>query len=361
MKRHPLLLLALWWASLIPALHGETYDVVIRHVRVRPRPATSLTSANDCLQLTDIDRLMIDHVSASWGSDENMDLCNSRELTVQWSAIEESDTTGHVKGQHNFGMIMGYTGRNATVHHNLFAHHLRRAPLCGLELLDHRNNVVYNMRRGIYWHPADMNAQRPGKGFRANIIGNYFKPGPDAPRTGEDLNNAAIDPTELEELYAAGNFFFWAGGIVDPWKYPLKRGVFLQYPIRAPEAWPAPGVTTQSAEEAYRLVLAAAGAFPRDVVSQRTVEEVRTGTGSWGRHDPPRGLMDGLTAAKPPTDTDNDGMPDAWERAQKLNAKDPGDANKVVPPGASPKDRHKGYTYIEFYINELADRLAAGR
>jgi N-acyl-D-amino-acid deacylase len=34
MKRHPLLLLALWWASLTPALHGGTYDVAIRHGRV---------------------------------------------------------------------------------------------------------------------------------------------------------------------------------------------------------------------------------------------------------------------------------------------------------------------------------------
>jgi pectate lyase len=336
----------------------DLYDVVIRHLRVRPNRAEKVDAAHDGIQLTYIDRLILDHVSVAWGNDENIDVCNSRNLTIQWSTIEESDMERHVKGQHNFGLIMGYSGKDATVHHNLFAHHLRRAPLCGLEVLDHRNNVIYNMRRGIYWHSPKMNQQRPGKGFRANIVGNYFKPGPDAPKTGNDLNQPIIDATAAEELYAEGNFFQWAGGIVDLWKHPLKQGILLAYPIRAREPWPAPAVTTDPAEEAYRKVLALAGCLPRDVVSQRTAEEVRKGTGSWGRHDPSGDLLEGLNAVNPPADTDGDGMPDQWERAHKLDPKDPSDANRTVPAGASRGDRHKGYTYIEYYVNELADRLA---
>jgi pectate lyase len=107
-------------------------------------------------------------------------------------------------------------------------------------------------------------------------------------------------------------------------------------------------------------VLAQAGCLPRDAVSKRAVQEVRTATGSWGRHDPEGGLMAGLTPGKPPVDSDSDGMPDAWEAAHGLNPKDPADAGRTVPAGASENDRHKGYTYIEFYINELADRLIVG-
>jgi len=54
-------------------------------------------------------------------------------------------------------------------------------------------------------------------------------------------------------------------------------------------------------------------------------------------------------------------MPDTWERTHKLDPADPTDAAKTVPPGASPKDRHKGYTWIEFYINDLADKLVAAQ
>jgi hypothetical protein len=49
-------------------------------------------------------------------------------------------------------------------------------------------------------------------------------------------------------------------------------------------------------------------------------------------------------------------MPDDWERAHNLNPQDAADANRTVPEGP-----HKGYTFIEQYINELAARLPAAR
>jgi hypothetical protein len=66
--------------------------------------------------------------------------------------------------------------------------------------------------------------------------------------------------------------------------------------------------------------------------------------------------MEGLTPGEPLPDTDNDGMPDDWERAHNLNPQDAADANRTVPEGP-----HKGYTFIEQYINELAARLPAAR
>jgi hypothetical protein len=69
--------------------------------------------------------------------------------------------------------------------------------------------------------------------------------------------------------------------------------------------------------------------------------------------------MEGLTPGKASTDTDNDGIPDAWEKAHGLDPEDPRDANRTVPKGASKDDRHAGYTFIEFYINDCADRLIA--
>jgi hypothetical protein len=67
--------------------------------------------------------------------------------------------------------------------------------------------------------------------------------------------------------------------------------------------------------------------------------------------------MAGLPAGKPPRDSDHDGLPDAWESAHELDPRDPNDANGTVPAGASEDNRHQGYTWVEFYINETADRL----
>jgi len=325
------------------------HDLTIRFLRCRTKPGRG----EHAISFAGAERFILDHLSVSWGTDENVGVTTDRHFTVQWCAIEESarrHLADGTLGRHNFGMIMGYDKvGNATLHHNLFAHHRRRAPLCGIETLDHRNNVIYNMRTPLCWHPVRMNNARPNQSFKANVVANYIKDGPNFPLD-EDSGLASVFwKRPWVALYGRGNYFTWLGRVEED----LGKG-----PVSA-EPWPAPPVATHSAEEAYRLVLAHAGCLPRDAVSKRTIEEVRKRVGSWDRHDPPGGLMEGLAPAAPPKDTDDDGMPDAWEKAHGLNPGDPADANTVVLPGASKDDRHKGYTHIESYINELADRLVA--
>ncbi len=95
-------------------------------------------------------------------------------------------------------------------------------------------------------------------------------------------------------------------------------------------------------------MLARAGCFPRDVVTRRTIEEVKSGTGSWGRHEP-KDLLEGLIPRKPPKDSDNDGIHDDWEDEHELDKlKD--DSIRLLP---------SGYTAIEDYLNSLAAKLLA--
>jgi hypothetical protein len=58
--------------------------------------------------------------------------------------------------------------------------------------------------------------------------------------------------------------------------------------------------------------------------------------------------MAGLTPTDAPADTDDDGMPDAWETTHGLDP-DTDDSAEVVA---------SGYTAVEEYLNELADDLA---
>ncbi len=51
----------------------ETHDVVVRHMRFR-RGATDVGDRNDSIGGNPIGNIMIDHVSASWGLDENMSM-----------------------------------------------------------------------------------------------------------------------------------------------------------------------------------------------------------------------------------------------------------------------------------------------
>jgi hypothetical protein len=104
----------------------ETHDIVIRHMRFR-RGAMDATDRNDSFGGNPVGNLMIDHVSASWGLDENMSMYRhmyqppdgGKELklptvnvTIQNSIFSEALNTYH----HAFGSTIG--GLNSTFHHN---------------------------------------------------------------------------------------------------------------------------------------------------------------------------------------------------------------------------------------------------
>jgi hypothetical protein len=128
--------------------------------------------------------------------------------------------------------------------------------------------------------------------------------------------------------------------------------------LRASEPFPSAAVRTQKADEAYRLVLAQAGAtIPnRDTWDARVVEEVRTGVARFGKtyEGGGRGIIDSqadvggwpaLTSGAATPDRDHDGMADAWEMAHHLDPNDPTDG---------PRDRNDdGYTNVEEYLNSL--------
>ena len=106
-------------------------------------------------------------------------------------------------------------------------------------------------------------------------------------------------------------------------------------------------VKTQSAQEAYELVLASVGAsLPvRDAVDTRLVNHVRTRTGKLIDSQNEVGGWPVLKSGPLPLDTDHDGIPDAWELAHGLDPKNPTDASSLAK---------SGYTQIEEYLNDLA-------
>jgi pectate lyase len=347
--------------------HG-VHDVIIRHLRVRRNRDKG--SGGDCIQIgglgpkkTGTYNVILDHLSLSWGNDEIIDLYHAHDVTVQWCTVEESDDKGHSKGPHNFGIISAAENNGAvSLHHNLWAHHARRVPCLAPyrenAASDFCNNLIYNCRGGY----AD-----DGHGNRArspvNLHRNYYKRGPS---TLERMYPYALSPQM--DYYVKDNYFEDWGAQDHPrhWKFGKQGGVprWIQFNNNGRElAEPAkaPPIRMVDAREVYELVLARAGCWPRDRVTKRTIEEVKTKSGAWGRNAPlaPTGdwFLDGLTPGTAPADTDGDGMPDAWEQAHGLDPNDPADATRIVPAGKSPADRHQGYTFIEFYVNALADKL----
>ena len=86
----------------------------------------------------------------------------------------------------------------------------------------------------------------------------------------------------------------------------------------------------------------------RDPVDTRLIADVAQYTPAKSSTPKPRSAA-GQTSRpeKAPLDSDNDGIPDAWEIKHHLNPTDPSDALHTN------KD---GYTNLEKYLNEVADR-----
>lgn len=131
---------------------------------------------------------------------------------------------------------------------------------------------------------------------------------------------------------------------------------------------PAPTgeVTTHSAAEAFSKVLTYSGAsLYRDEIDARYMEEAKTGTAKYkGSITKSPGIIDkvsdvnGYTEAnfgkgsRPADfDTDNDGIPDAWETANGLN---PNDASDALTYSLDSKGY---YTNLEVYANSLVENI----
>jgi pectate lyase len=346
------------------------HDVIIRHLRVRRIRHHGVDG--DCIQMgglgplnTGTYNIMLDHLSLSWANDETIDIYNAHNVTIQWCSVEESDEEGHDQGTHNMGIISVGVGSGAiSVHHNLWAHHARRVP-CMVPYRvnsagDFCNNLIYNCRGGY------TDDGHGGKGKSpVNLHKNYYRRGPSTDR----LYPFALSPDM--DYYVKDNYFEDWGYQDHPrhWTYSndpalIKPPSWIQFNNNGgelSEPGQVPSITSQDAMDIYEHVLAGAGCWPRDRVTKRTIGEVRNKTGSWGRNEPlelsDEWFLEGLNITAPPVDSDGDGIPDDWKAAHGLVPGTPGDANRIVPAGASEDDRHLGYTYIEFYINELADNL----
>lgn len=368
--------------------YGSTYgNFIIRHLRVRPPDPDGDWPANqhDAIQFSTNHSIMLDHVDASHGADEIIDFWGgASNITVQWSMIaypiyDPANGWTHPKGIINHrpcadggscdpGDLLG--GR-ISVHHNLFAHCRNRTPAISTGPADVYNNVIYNVREGFVHHnvvgDADTSMSAIGE---INIVGNVYIDGSSQtlipfwfdPEQGSGpipthywvWNNLVEDPGVFEGL--VDNPFTTPGfdGVTGPGAYyfyccGIESGQFNnwgEFDFSSGHPGYVP-ITSADPDDAYDDVLDLAGAWPRDIVSRWAIDDTETRTGSWGNRRP-ADWLDGLTPGTPPVDVDLDGMADDWELGNGLNPGDGNDHTTVMP---------SGYTAIEEYINQLADRL----
>ncbi len=233
----------------------------------------------------DVENIIFDHVTSSWGIDSNHDLRRVANVTLQWSICAEAlNHSTHKKGAH--AMLASFrdlTG-NISIHHNLFCSSRDRHPTLGSGektkpgmIIDYRNNVVYNLSGATNLGDAHI-----------NFINNYYRPGPDT-REGNHPLATKVGSEDKLKVFLTGNIFEensaatkdnYLAITFDRWGEPGYRHMSMAR-IRADHEFDVNGAKplTESATEAYERVLQSAGAsLHRDAADERLVKGVRDRT-----------------------------------------------------------------------------------
>jgi large repetitive protein len=296
--------------------------------------------------------ILLDHVSASWATDENLTMTHPNRTTASYCIIAEGldyHNERQTPPRHSEGSLWGVSAPNgrSTFHHNLYAHNRLRNPrttggASPHAVLEFCNNVVYN---------ASEHFSHTGhEPVHLNWVGNYYKYGPSTP-TSLRGSMFEFEHSRDSRMWASGNFIFgFPEATQENWKAvrfgkkltPQDEGV-----IRIHQPLPSPRVTRQSAEDAYETVLAEAGATlpSRDAVDLRIARSVRDGTGRVIDKETdlaPEDRWQTYHSLPAPADRDADGIPDYWEEQFGL---DPDNAKDATLMAAG------GYANIEHYFN----------
>lgn len=367
----------------------NTHDVIIRHMRFR-RGDTWVGRRDDAIGGNPVGNIIIDHVSASWGLDENMTLyrhmftdgpnnpkaprhkLSTVNLTIQNSIFSEAlDTYGHA-----FGSTLG--GQNCLFARNLWANNTGRNPSVGMNgTFNLANNVIYN------WYHRTVDGGDYSS--RYQLINNYFKPGPVTP-TDSPVGHRLVKP---ESRYKLGNNKIYGkvwveGNIMEGYDDITNdnfKGIQIEdmdgageylAQIRSTKRFDMPYCNLLDTKDAYEFVLNNAGAsLPmRDPVDERIVMQVRENKVDLSKYTViddlyqfehrrlgPDSYKQGIItdirqvggypeySGKPYKDSDCDGMPDEYEKKVGLNHKDASDAIGDIDGD--------GYTNIEMYIYNI--------
>jgi pectate lyase len=301
---------------------SDSDNVIVRYMRFRH--GLTPDQNRDAVAIDSGSNMIFDHVSASWGRDENFSINSSTNITVQHSIIAEG------LDPHSCGGLVQNDG-GVTLSHNLYAHNKTRNPK-SKGLLQYTNNVIYNWGTDGYILGDSAGISN------ANAEGNYFVAGPST--TGDPFTRA----NENYQIYAAGNFI--DDNVNGQVEGREATDADLGPASIQEQPFDFPAVTVQTAQEAYDTVIAEAGAsLQRDAIDTRLIDDVVNQTGAIITDPEEVGGFGELSGGTPPADADGDGMPDAWESEQGLNPDDPSDAGGTDD---------NGYTHIERYINGLA-------
>lgn len=284
-------------AARTPIAIKNTHDIIVRHVRVRLDRLSANRESDDAFTIENSSNVIIDHVSGSWASDELINgYGDNDQVTISNSifsfGIPRHDKCALLGSDPKGAQSLSFIG-------NICAHNGDRNPDINFtpgSCVEVVNNVLYNAQSEFaeIWESYG--------GTPVAVVGNTFVAGPDTHERSQGITRVGIASSGTAQIYMwdnnfSGDFLHVSGS---------AKSVQVERP-------PCPlTVDALPVHDAYEAALGEAGAWPRDTLDMRVVEEVRTRT---GRIVDGPGEIPELQTGSPYIDDDRDGMDDEWEIA----------------------------------------------
>lgn len=348
-------------------------------------------ATGDGLGMAGANHSIVDHCSISWTSDEAFSSRNARNITLQRTLISEAlnlaDHKNYPPGTgHGYAATIG--GDVGSFHHNLLAHCYGRNWSLGGGLdgsghyagkLDIFNNVVYN------WSVRATD----GGAHQVNFVNNYYKTGP-------STTQFHMLHAQLEGVGAGTQSYYYDGNVMVDQEgntlcdgsdntcgrlYSLYNGQKLNWEVFVDSAFFSSLARIQEATLAYKSVLSDVGCnLPvTDLHDQRILRETSEGSytysGSSKRvaidaefpelsskdptknkgiidHEKDAGGYEDYPETRRPDDfdSDNDGLPDWWEKLHGSNPHSP--KGDFSDSNADPD--MDGFTALEDYLEWMS-------
>lgn len=307
-------------------------NVICRYLRMRMGAIGD--SGKDACGIANGNNMIFDHVSVSWGRDETFSISGAEciNITIQNSVIAQG-LLSHSAG----GLIQ--TDGGVTLYRNAYIDNdTRNNKIKGVN--QYVNNMVYNWSSGAYL----MGGDSEGTSY-ANCISNYFINGPMKSTSALGGANANFN------IYAADNW--WdkdRNGQLNGYLVPEIE--YSGGPTFQANPYNYPALPTIPAQALVDSLLPSVGAsLPyRDLIDCYVIDQLKSfgkkGVIITNETENPVGTPStwSMWTGSKRTDTDNDGIPDAWESANGLNPSLASDATTLAA---------NGYLNIENYINSI--------
>ncbi|MFA6057460.1 MAG: hypothetical protein WC756_04625 [Taibaiella sp.] len=317
-------------------LYGESVafnkikNVIVRYIRMH---GSINMKRGSCVLIADSsDNIIFDHISVTWGRWDDLHIKGSTNITLQYCLVGES------LDPQRFGALLERP-EYLSIHHCLWISNQSRNPKAKAKI-EYINNVIYN------WGNSGFVGGHSSADHYQDIVNNYFISGPSSSESFLSMF------TETDHVYHSGNYVdlnkdgSLNGKLVTDADFSTDK-VKASLVTKKQNISIIP-VTVESAAKAYESIIASAGcSIERDPVDERLIKQL-FGLGKEGEIIWTETQVGGQPKIEPkPTtlsDSDQDGIPDAWEQSHGLDEHKASDAIQI---------RKNGYTSLEDYFENL--------